>query len=172
MTVIRVSRQELERLKVLVKLGDGRLDIDAAATLLGVGRRQLFRLRNAFQSQGAKGLVSRKRGRPSNRSHGATLRQTAIGLVRDRYADFGPTLAADGGLRMAVMAWIRLSAARPATYTEALLAATPTRWHLLRAGRLRPSVCGHRLRIRRVPERSAHDHAIEREPLPSGSGLA
>ncbi len=66
MTVIRVSQQELERLKVLVELGDGCLGIDAAATLLGVGRRQLFRLQSAFQSQGAKGLVSRKRGRPSN----------------------------------------------------------------------------------------------------------
>ena len=95
MTVIRVSQQELDRLKVLVELGDGRLGIDAAATLLGVGRRQLFRLRNAFQGQGAEGLVSCKRGRPSNRAHGAALRSTAIGLVRERYADFGPTLAAE-----------------------------------------------------------------------------
>ena len=95
MTVIRVSQQELERLRVLVELGDGRLGIDAAATLLGVGRRQLFRLRTAFQDQGAEGLVSRKRGRPSNRAHGTALRATAIGLVRERYADFGPTLAAE-----------------------------------------------------------------------------
>lgn len=94
MTVIRVSQQELDRFRVLVELGDGRLGTDAAATLLGVGRRQLFRLRKTFQDQGAQGLVSRKRGRPSNRAHGATLRQTAVGLVRGRYADFGPTLAA------------------------------------------------------------------------------
>jgi len=39
--------------------------------------------------------VSRKRGRPSNRSHNTTLRRTVIGLVRERYADFGPTLAAE-----------------------------------------------------------------------------
>ncbi len=37
MTAIRVRQQELERLKVLVELGDGRRGIDAAATLLGVG---------------------------------------------------------------------------------------------------------------------------------------
>ncbi len=79
MTVIRVSQQEVDRLKVLMELGDGLLGIDAAATLLGVGRRQFFRLRNAFQDQGAEGLVSRERGRPSNRAHGVTLRQTAIG---------------------------------------------------------------------------------------------
>ncbi len=95
MTVVQVSIRELQRLKVMVELGDGRVGLDEAATLLGVGRRQLLRLRHAFQAQGPVGLVSRKRGRPSNRSHGATLRQTVIGLVRDRYADFGPTLAAE-----------------------------------------------------------------------------
>ncbi len=93
--MVQVSQRELERFKILVELGEGRLGIDAAATLLGVERRQLFRLRNALQGQGAAGLVSRKRGRPSNRAHGAPLRSTAIGLVRDRYADFGPTLAAE-----------------------------------------------------------------------------
>ena len=95
MTVMQVSVRELQRLKVMVELGDGRVGLDEAATLLGLGKRQLLRLRSAFQAQGATGLVSRKRGRPSNRSHGATLRQTVIGLVRDRYADFGPTLAAE-----------------------------------------------------------------------------
>jgi len=95
MTVVQVSVRELQRVKVLVELGDGRLGFDEAATLLGVGRRQLLRLRSAFQAQGPVGLVSRKRGRPSNRSHGAVLRRTAIRLVRDRYADFGPTLAAE-----------------------------------------------------------------------------
>jgi len=91
----QVSVRELQRLKVIVELGDGRLGLDEAATLLSVGRRQLLRLRSAFQARGPVGLVSRKRGRPSNRSHGATLRQTVIGLVRDRYADFGPTPAAE-----------------------------------------------------------------------------
>jgi hypothetical protein len=95
MTVVQVSVRELQRVKVLVELGDGRLGLDEAATLLNVGRRQLLRLRSAFQAQGPVGLVSRKRDRPSNRSHGAVLRQTAIGLIRDRYADFGPTLAAE-----------------------------------------------------------------------------
>ncbi len=95
MTVVQVSVRELQRVKVLVELGDGRLGLDEAATLLGVGRRQLLRLRSAFQAQGPVGLVSRKRGRPSNRAHGAVLRRTVIGLVRDRHADFGPTLAAE-----------------------------------------------------------------------------
>jgi len=34
MTVIRVSQQELERLEKMVELGDGRLGLGAAATVL------------------------------------------------------------------------------------------------------------------------------------------
>ena len=67
----------------------------AAGTLMGVGRRQVFRLRRAFAADGASGLVSRERGRPSNRRRGATFRSTVLALIRERYADFGPTLAAE-----------------------------------------------------------------------------
>jgi hypothetical protein len=95
MTVITMSRKELGRLQVLVDLADGRVDVDAAAALLNVGRRQVFRLLDGFRRDGAGGLVSRRRGRPSNRSHGAVLRQTVLAIVRERYADFGPTLAAE-----------------------------------------------------------------------------
>jgi len=107
MTVIQMSQRELDRLKVMIDLSDRRLGLDDAARLLGVGRRQLFRLRTIFRDHGAVGLISRKRGRRSNRAHGDTLRQTVVSLVRDRYADFGPTLAAEKlaklhGLRLGV----------------------------------------------------------------------
>jgi hypothetical protein len=86
---------------------DGRLTVEAAGTLTGLGRRQVFRLRRAFQAGGPAALASRKRGRPSNRRHGESFRRTVVGLVRERYADFGPTLAAEKlaethGLRVGV----------------------------------------------------------------------
>ena len=40
-------------------------------------------------------MVSRKRGRPSNHAYPADLRDAAIGIIRERYPDFGPTLAAE-----------------------------------------------------------------------------
>ena len=95
MTVIQVSEKELRRLKVLVELGDDHLRPAEAAALLGIGTRQLLRLRDVFAAEGPSGLISCKRGRPSNRSHGLTFRETVVGLVRARYADFGPTLAAE-----------------------------------------------------------------------------
>jgi hypothetical protein len=39
--------------------------------------------------------VSRRRGKPSNRSYPAALRAEVVGLIGERYCDFGPTLAAE-----------------------------------------------------------------------------
>jgi hypothetical protein len=44
MTVITVSRNELTRLRVLIDIGDGRLSVEDATGLIGVGRRQIYRL--------------------------------------------------------------------------------------------------------------------------------
>lgn len=46
-----------------------------------------------MRSEGAPGVVSRKRGRPSNRRHSDALREQIIAIVREHYSDFGPTLA-------------------------------------------------------------------------------
>lgn len=90
-----MSDRELTRLRVMVDLADGRLTVDAAAALMRLGRRQVYRLRSAFAANGLAALASRKRGRPSNRKHGDVFRRTALTLVRERYGDFGPTLAAE-----------------------------------------------------------------------------
>jgi hypothetical protein len=107
MTVIQMSDRELTRLRVMIELADGRLTVEAAATLMCMGRRQAFRLRRAFEVGGPSALASRKRGRPSNRTHGETFRRTVLALVREHYPDFGPTLAVEKlaerhGLRIGV----------------------------------------------------------------------
>jgi transposase len=95
MTVITMSRNELTRLRVLIDIADGRLSIADATGLIGVGRRQIYRLLQAFRADGADGLISRKRGGPSNRALGLVFRETVLAIVRERYSDFGPTLAAE-----------------------------------------------------------------------------
>ena len=62
MTVITMSRNELTRLRVLIDIADGRLSIADATGLIGVGRRQIYRLMQAFRAEGPDGLISRKRG--------------------------------------------------------------------------------------------------------------
>src|SRR6202521_432590 len=95
MTVIAMSRTEIDRMSVLHDLADGRIRIAEASALMGLGRRQVFRLAKAFSQHGPQALVSRRRGRPSNRCYPTALRAEVIGIIRERYSDFGPTLAAE-----------------------------------------------------------------------------
>jgi hypothetical protein len=60
---------------------------------MGLSLRQVKRLCRGFKAEGMAGLVSRKRGRPSNRKLSASLQVEAVALVRERYSDFGPKLA-------------------------------------------------------------------------------
>ena len=95
MTVISMSCSEIDRMTVLRDLAEDRIRVSEAATLMGLGRRQVFRLAKAFGQRGPGALASRRRGKPSNRSYPAVLRTEVIGIIRERYADFGPTLAGE-----------------------------------------------------------------------------
>jgi transposase len=90
-TVLSMSDGELRRLEVLRDVDRGGLPVGAAAQLLGRSERQVWRLLKAFRRDGAAGLISKKRGRPSNRKTAAAVRAAALWIVRHNYADFGPT---------------------------------------------------------------------------------
>jgi hypothetical protein len=55
----------------------------------------VFRLLGGLKHGGAASLVSKRRGRPSNNRLPEAYRNLALSLVLERYADFGPTLAAE-----------------------------------------------------------------------------
>ena len=62
-----MSDGELSRLEVLRDLDQKRLTTEAAAQLLGLERRQVFRPLKANRIEGPNGLISKRRGRRSNR---------------------------------------------------------------------------------------------------------
>ena len=80
---------------MLRDLDQHRLTTTAAAQLLGLERRQVHRLLKAYRAEGLAGLISKRRGRPSNRRKPEELRIEALSIIRKRYRDFGPTLAAE-----------------------------------------------------------------------------
>jgi hypothetical protein len=90
-----MSDGELTRLEVLRDLDQCRLTTAAAAQLLGLERRQVLRLLKAYRSEGPVGLISKRRGRASNRRKPEAVRTEALSIIRERYWDFGPTLAAE-----------------------------------------------------------------------------
>ncbi|KVN22934.1 integrase [Burkholderia pyrrocinia] len=93
--LVTASMRELERVKVVAAVVEGRLRCGQAAERLQLSERQISRLCRRYEAAGVAGLVSVKRGMPSNRALPIDLRAQAMALVRERYADFGPTLACE-----------------------------------------------------------------------------
>ena len=94
-TVRLMSDGELRRLEVLQDLDRRRLTTEAASQLLGLERRQVFRLLKAYRIEGPTGLISKRRGRCGNRRKPKAVRCAVLAMIRQRYWDFGPTLAAE-----------------------------------------------------------------------------
>src|SRR5215468_2239664 len=90
-----MSKQEFSRLDVLLRVQSGRLRVSGACVLIGLQRRQVFRLLRGLKQDGATSLLSKRRGRPSNHRLPAAVRTLALSIVRERYSDFGPSLAAE-----------------------------------------------------------------------------
>jgi len=95
MTLVTMSKEGFSRLAVLQDSQAGRLGVGEVAALLGVTRRQVFRLQKAFLAEGPAALASRKRGQPGNRRAPGGTRREVLAIICERYADFGPTLAAE-----------------------------------------------------------------------------
>jgi len=88
-----LSYQEIDRLDVIKSLELKRISQLTAATQLGLSTRQVRRLQERYQKEGVSGLVSKHRGKKSNNQLSVEFRAEIAELVRDKYADFGPTFA-------------------------------------------------------------------------------
>lgn len=66
-----------------------------AARWLNISVRQVKRLVRTIRQDGAQGAVSKRWGVPSNRLIAVSVREQFVGLVRQHYSDFGPTLACE-----------------------------------------------------------------------------
>lgn len=92
---VLMSLKEVDRYAVIEQVLRRTMKQSDAALWLGVSVRQVKRLTRAVRDQGTAGVISRRRGAPSNRSIEPAVREHYMSLVREHYADFGPTLAAE-----------------------------------------------------------------------------
>ncbi|MCX2192843.1 ISNCY family transposase [Pantoea agglomerans] len=90
-----MSQKELNRIPVLQQVCDKLLTQSAAAKLLNLSVRQLQRVLARYLSYGATGIASRKRGMPANNRAPDDLKLQVLALLREKYSDFGPTLATE-----------------------------------------------------------------------------
>ena len=93
--VVQMSLKEADRYAVIQQVIERAMGQPDAAAWLNISVRQVKRLVRAIRQDGAQGAVSKRWGVPSNRRISQALRDQFVGLVRDHYSDFGPTLACE-----------------------------------------------------------------------------
>jgi transposase len=93
--LVTMSGRELQRIEVLSEVLARRRSEISAAAILGLSTRQTRRLLTAYRDGGGGALIHKARGRTSNNRLIPGIREYVIELVRSRYADFGPSLAAE-----------------------------------------------------------------------------
>ena len=93
--VLEMSSKERDRYKVLNGVIEGTVTQIQAAELLNVTDRQVRNLVVRMKEAGARGLISKERGRPSNRRLPDSLRHWVLSIIRERYHDFGPSLVSE-----------------------------------------------------------------------------
>jgi transposase len=92
---LTMSSQEIQRLELMRQLSDRTLTQGQVGEILGISERQVRRLQRRYEASGAAGLISGHRGKPSNRRYDQAIKQAILASVKQRYSDFGPTLAAE-----------------------------------------------------------------------------
>ena len=90
-----LSQRERDRLRVLQEVERGHVTQVEAARHIHLCDRQVRRLLLRLREQGDRAVIHGLRGRPSNRKLAVTFEQKVLARIRQRYADFGPTLAAE-----------------------------------------------------------------------------
>lgn len=93
--IIAMSATERERAVVMRRLAAGEIGQRRAGELLGLKVRQVKNLVKTWRMRGDRGLVSGRRGKPSNNRLAATTLARVEQALRERYTDFGPTFAAE-----------------------------------------------------------------------------
>ena len=95
MEVYTMSAQELNRLDLIKKLLERRLTQTQVAEKLDICVRQVQRLVKNYKADDYQGLISKKRGKPSNNFIPEQIKTAVLGIISKHYSDFGPTLAVE-----------------------------------------------------------------------------
>lgn len=93
--MITMSNEEADKLQVCEMLHKKLIKHKEAAERLKITTRQTKRILKKYRAEGKKGVISKSRGKPSNRRHTEEFRNKIKTLVENEYIGFGPTLAAE-----------------------------------------------------------------------------
>lgn len=94
-TNITMSLKEVKKYDIIKKVISKELNGSEAADLLDLTIRHIRRLKGRVIKYGIKGLIHGNRGKPGNRSLSDKEKNKIADLIKRKYPDFGPTLAAE-----------------------------------------------------------------------------
>lgn len=89
------TMNEVNRLKILQDVIDNRLTTRLAALRLNITDRHCRRLLERYRRSGPLSVTNRRRGMRGNHQLQSGIAELALSIIRERYADFGPTLACE-----------------------------------------------------------------------------
>ena len=90
--VFNMSKQELEKYRVLSAIQNKEISQIKGAEILELTTRQVRNLLGNLNLEGPEGLISKKRGKPSNRCFLPKFKNEVLRIIQQNYLDFGPTL--------------------------------------------------------------------------------
>jgi len=93
--MIQMSEQEIARLQVLRDVHNKRITQAEAGERLELSTRQVRRLLRRYRQEGAKGIISRRRGKPGNHRIADARKQQIVSLIGEHYSDCGPTFTTE-----------------------------------------------------------------------------
>ena len=91
--LLQMSGKEIDRLAIIQRLEARAINQLEAAKELTLDPRQVRRLQKKYRTQGASGLISKRRGRASNNQLSVECKTQAICLLKQHYSDFNPAFA-------------------------------------------------------------------------------
>lgn len=88
-----MTQKELFRVTIIQQLCEKLVTQVKAAEILKISDRQVRNLLKVYKNEGPKGLISKKRGKKSNRAYSQEIESRVVSHIKENYEDFGPTLA-------------------------------------------------------------------------------
>ena len=95
MSEIILSAKEQEKFNIINATREKKITNGQAAKMLGISLRQIKRLKKKIREQGASGIIHQLKRRQSNHHIAEAIKQKALQTIRERYADFKPSFAAE-----------------------------------------------------------------------------
>lgn len=93
--LLAMSKRDIDRHDVLMRLIRKEISRSHAGALLHLTVRQVARLKQGIVQHGASALIHKQRGKPSHNRLQEEERMKIVGLLKEKYPDFGSTLACE-----------------------------------------------------------------------------